>query len=87
MSAKMSLKPENVQQQNRNPWLLQFRLAGINGIMGGISVNLPHKSTLIAARNNTKYQIFHYTRCITPKRVTSLRGPPPRHCTYGQHCV
>ena len=55
MSAKMSLKPENVQQQqNRNPWLLQFRLAGI---MGGISVNLPHKSTLIAARNNTKYQI------------------------------
>ena len=47
----MSLKPENVQQQqNRNPWLLQFRLAGI-------SVNLPHKSTLVAARNNTKYQI------------------------------
>ena len=54
----MSLTPENVQQQqNRNPWLLQFRLAGINGIMGGISVNLPHKSTLIAARYNTKYQI------------------------------
>ena len=58
MSAKMSLKPENVQQQqNRNPWLLHFCLAGINGIMGDISVNLPHKSTLGAARNNTKYQI------------------------------
>ena len=28
---------------------------------------------------------FHYTRCITPKRVTSLRGPSPRHSTtYGQ---
>ena len=53
---------------------MQFRLAGINGIMGAISVNLPHKSTLVAARNNTKYQIFHYTRGITPKRVTSLRG-------------
>ena len=25
-------------------------------------------------------QIFHYTRYITPKRVTSLRGPYPRHC-------
>ena len=25
-------------------------------------------------------QIFHYTRCITPKRVTSLRGPSLRHC-------
>ena len=25
-------------------------------------------------------QIFHYTRCITPKRVTSLRDPSPRHC-------
>ena len=25
-------------------------------------------------------QIFHFTRCKTPKRVTSLRGPFPRHC-------
>ena len=25
-------------------------------------------------------QIFHYTCCITLKRVTSLRGPFPRHC-------
>ena len=23
---------------------------------------------------------FHYTRCITPVRVMSLRGPSPRHC-------
>ena len=27
------------------------------------------------------YQIFHYTRCIMPKRVTSLRGPSPRNYT------
>ena len=25
-------------------------------------------------------QEFHYTCCITPKRVTTLRGPSPRHC-------
>ena len=25
-------------------------------------------------------QIFHYTRCNTPERVTSWRGPSPRHC-------
>ena len=25
-------------------------------------------------------QIFHYTRCNTPKRVTSWWGPSPRHC-------
>ena len=25
-------------------------------------------------------QILHYTRCITPKRVTSLLGPSSRHC-------
>ena len=25
-------------------------------------------------------QIFHYTRCIMPKRLTSLRGPSQRHC-------
>ena len=30
------------------------------------------------------YQIFHYVCCITPKRVTSLRGPFLRHCA-GQH--
>ena len=28
-------------------------------------------------------QILHYTRCITPKRETSLRGPPPRHAPAG----
>ena len=27
-----------------------------------------------------KNQIFHYTRCNTPKRAASLRGPFPRHC-------
>ena len=27
-----------------------------------------------------EYQIIHYTRFITPKRVTSLRGPFTRHC-------
>ena len=30
--------------------------------------------------NQSINQIFHYTCCITPKRVTSLRGPSPRHC-------
>ena len=29
-------------------------------------------------------QIFYYIRCITPKRVTSLRGPSPRHAAQ-QH--
>ena len=27
-------------------------------------------------------QMFHYTRFITPKRVTSLRGSSPRHCAW-----
>ena len=30
-------------------------------------------------------QIFHYTRCITPKGATSLRGLSPRHCACEQH--
>ena len=29
-------------------------------------------------------QIFNYTCCITPKRVTSLRGPFPYHYVHGQ---
>ena len=28
-----------------------------------------------------KLNLALYTRCITQKRVTSLRGPSPRHCT------
>ena len=32
---------------------------------------------------NLSNQIFHYTRCITPKHVKSLRGPFPRRCTVG----
>ena len=34
------------------------------------------KSTLLEIKSN---QIFYYTRCNTPKRVTSLRGPSQRH--------
>ena len=56
-------------------------------------------NTCIKIKSN---QVFYYTRCITPKRVTSLRGPFPRHCaratqllrrnvaavaSYWQHCV
>ena len=34
----------------------------------------------VLQKNNIVNQIFHYTRCNTPKRVTSWRGPSPRHC-------
>ena len=30
-------------------------------------------------------QVFHYTRCNTQERETSLRGPSPRHYACGQH--
>ena len=29
-------------------------------------------------------QIFYYTRCITPKPVTTLRGPSSRHLEMGK---
>ena len=29
---------------------------------------------------NKSNRIFHYTGCIMPKRVISLRGSPQRHC-------
>ena len=32
-------------------------------------------------QNSQINQIFHYTRCNTLRRVTSWRGPFPRHCT------
>ena len=32
--------------------------------------------------SNQMYQIFHYTHCITPKHVKSLRVPSPRHCAW-----
>ena len=34
----------------------------------------------ITCETQNSNQIFHYTRCNTPKRVTSWRGPSPRHC-------
>ena len=30
-------------------------------------------------------QTFNCSRCITPKRVVSLRGPSSSHCACGQH--
>ena len=30
----------------------------------------------------SKKSNLHYTSCITPKRVTSLLGPSPRHCAW-----
>ena len=36
--------------------------------------------TTFFINSNTSNQIFHYTRCITPKRVTSWRGPSLHHC-------
>ena len=30
-------------------------------------------------------QVFHYSRCIAPKRVTSWRGPSSRQFACGQH--
>ena len=30
-------------------------------------------------------EIFHYTHCLTPKRVTSLKCLSPHHCAYEQH--
>ena len=41
-----------------------------------------HKYSISPSNYNAikSNQIFHYTRWITPKRVTSWRGPSPRHC-------
>ena len=55
-----------------------------NGGGGGLE---PSLATLLNfARYLLSNQIFHYTRCNTSKRVTSFRGPSPRHCACGQHC-
>ena len=42
------------------------------------------KCTKSKAGISKSHQIFHYTRCITPKRVTSWWGPFPRHCTWAK---
>ena len=40
----------------------------------------PSETMITLQRSN---QIFHYTRCITPKRETNWWGPSPRHCAIG----
>ena len=42
-----------------------------------LHLNGIHSSNCVFFKSN---QIFHDTRCITPNRVTSLRGLFPRHC-------
>ena len=43
--------------------------------------------TLKSVYNFRHWIIFHYTRCITPTRVTSRQGPSPYHCACGQYSV
>ena len=45
------------------------------GIFNSHKNHLPSANTFTLQKAQD-YQIFHYTRCITPKRVTSLWGPP-----------
>ena len=45
-----------------------------------ILVKYPIFDIIFSSFRNLFHQIFHYTRCNTPKRVTSLRGPYPHHC-------
>ena len=43
-------------------------------------------STLIIIRYNSQIKsVAHYFRCITPKRVMSLRSLSPHHCVCVQH--
>ena len=61
-------------------------------ILGAKVQNALKNSLLIRHNNQTiafaqkcitkSNQIFHYTRCNSPKRVTRLRGLYPHHCTW-----
>ena len=56
-----------------NDWVSYLRIV-VTGI--ACSVN---KST---EKTSSKKSNLHYVSCITPKRVTSLLGPSPRHCAW-----
>ena len=48
-----------------------------------LRIPLPDVAHFISVSSNLLNQInqiLQYTRCNTPKRVTSWRGPSPRHC-------
>ena len=52
-----------------------------------ITLSLNVTSVQFAKSQLNSNQIFHYTRCITPKRVTSWQGPSPRRCAWTTHLL
>ena len=46
----------------------------------GLDMAKDEKVTDPSSSTLNQNHIFHYTRCITLKTVTSLRDPPPRQC-------
>ena len=46
-------------------------------VVTGITCSVNKSTEKITSKKSN----LHYTHCITPKRVTRLRGSLPRHCT------
>ena len=61
-------------------WLGRGKNADINHLPTNFLHYLNKNQHFVKLHRLIKKQIFHYTRCNTPKRVTSWRGPSPRHC-------
>ena len=58
-------------------------LLGFTRVRGAIIYNLSLHGFMFfyfCLLKSNEIKSFIYTRCSTPKRVTSLRGPSPRHC-------
>ena len=64
-------------------------VAKLDDIASAVSHDLPYLffGWIISMSLHQSNQIFHYTSCITRKRVTSLRGPSLRYCACGQRSV
>ena len=78
-------KPSHIfYKRNKNKWK-KIMTEAINicqnsGVFDGDYATLLHNVRVNVQCLHLLNQIFHYTCCITPKCVTSLRGPFLRHC-------
>ena len=62
------------------PTRLQFSVLPAKVVLFYHPKSLAKKTLLFTFQEYAENLNLNYTRCITPKRVTSLRGPFPRHC-------
>ena len=76
----MIIRSETKMTQQINNRATNYNRFNVFPAQADVQILKIHYAIVLIKIKSKLNQIFHYTRCNTPKRVTSWRGPSPRHC-------